>query len=206
METNHAQSAFPAVPGETGLTRKGGSRVSGLLALGGILGAVGASSCCVLPLVLFGLGIGGAWIGSLTALAPYQPFFIAAALGFLGLGFWRVYSRQADCDGPACTRPMAGRLVKIGLGPLPCSSSLPRGFPMSFRSCCPDGGGHDAIPRNRVYRAGAGIGRLGGRGTAFRERGRPVRLQHYLPRRDIQPGGKCCDRGNGPRFSIVPTP
>lgn len=40
------------------------------IAAGGILGAIAASSCCILPLVLFSLGIGGAWIGNLTALAP----------------------------------------------------------------------------------------------------------------------------------------
>lgn len=43
------------------------------VAAGGVLGAIAASSCCVLPLVLFSVGIGGAWIGNLTALAPYQP-------------------------------------------------------------------------------------------------------------------------------------
>ena len=124
------QSAFlPAVSGEPGLKGKGGSRVSCLLALGGILGAVAASSCCVLPLVLFGLGIGGAWIGNLTALAPYQPLFIAAALGFLGLGFWRVYRSQAVCDGPACTRSVSDRLVKIGLWTAAMLVVVAAGFP-----------------------------------------------------------------------------
>jgi mercuric ion transport protein len=123
------QSAFPAVPGENGLTSKGWNGVSGLLALGGILGAIGASSCCVLPLVLFGLGIGGSWIGNLTALAPYQPIFIAAALAFLGLGFWRVYRRQAACDGPVCARPMPGRLIQIGLWTAAVLVAVAAGFP-----------------------------------------------------------------------------
>jgi mercuric ion transport protein len=43
------------------------------LAAGGILAALGASSCCVLPFALFTLGVSGAWISNLTALAPYQP-------------------------------------------------------------------------------------------------------------------------------------
>ncbi len=86
----------------------------GLLAVGGLLGALGASSCCVLPLVFFGLGVSGAWIGNLTALAPYQPFFVAAALGLLGAGFWRVYRRSA-CDGPACAKPAPNRWVKAAL-------------------------------------------------------------------------------------------
>ena len=55
-----------------------------ILAAGGVLGAIAASSCCIVPLALFGLGVGGAWIGNLTALAPYQPIFVAVTLGFLG--------------------------------------------------------------------------------------------------------------------------
>jgi hypothetical protein len=49
-----------------------------LIAAGGLLGALAASSCCILPLVLFSLGVSGAWIGNFTRLAPYQPYFIAA--------------------------------------------------------------------------------------------------------------------------------
>ena len=40
-----------------------------LAAAGGILGALAASACCILPLVLFTLGISGAWIANLTRLA-----------------------------------------------------------------------------------------------------------------------------------------
>lgn len=64
-----------------------------LVAAGGVLGALAASSCCLLPLALFGLGIGGAWIGNLTALAPYQPIFVAIALGLIGYGFWLAYGK-----------------------------------------------------------------------------------------------------------------
>src|SRR5712691_8375692 len=88
-----------------------------LMAAGGCLGALAASSCCILPLVLFSLGVSGAWIGNLTQLAPYQPYFIAATLGFLGCGFWLVYrsSRVTCAAGGACARPLPNRLVKVGL-------------------------------------------------------------------------------------------
>lgn len=84
---------------------------------GGLLGALAASSCCILPLVLFGLGVSGAWIGNFTRLAPYQPWFIAAAMAFLGYGYWLVYrsSRLACADGEACARPLPGRIVRAGL-------------------------------------------------------------------------------------------
>ena len=57
----------------------------------GILAAIGASVCCVGPLVLLALGISGAWIGNLTALEPYRPIFIGLTLLFLGLAFRRLY-------------------------------------------------------------------------------------------------------------------
>jgi mercuric ion transport protein len=62
-------------------------RWQGLMAAGGLIGALAASSCCILPLVLFGLGVSGAWIGNLTQLAPYQPCLIAATIAFLGCGY-----------------------------------------------------------------------------------------------------------------------
>ncbi len=88
-----------------------------LAAAGGILGAIAASSCCVAPLVLFSLGISGAWIGNLTALAPYQPYFIAATVACLGYGYWLVYRRKtvACAEGAACARPLPNRLVMTGL-------------------------------------------------------------------------------------------
>ena len=92
----------------------GARRSQGLLAAGGLLGALAASSCCILPVVLFGLGIGGAWIGNFTQLAPYQPYFITATLGFLGAGYWLVHrtSKRACADDAACARPLPNRLVK----------------------------------------------------------------------------------------------
>jgi len=85
-----------------------------LVATGGILGALAASTCCVVPLVLFSLGISGAWIGNLTALTPYKPFFITITLGFLGYGYYLVYRKPkvACAEGEACARPLPNRLVK----------------------------------------------------------------------------------------------
>lgn len=85
-----------------------------LLAAGGLLGALAASSCCILPLVLFSLGVSGAWIGNLTPLAPYQPYFIAATLALLSAGYWLVHraSKRACADGEACARPLPNQLVK----------------------------------------------------------------------------------------------
>ena len=92
-------------------------RRQGLMAAGGLLGALAASSCCILPLVLFGLGVSGAWIGNFTRLASYQPWFIAATLAFLGYGYWLAYrpSARACADGEVCARPLPNRIVKTSL-------------------------------------------------------------------------------------------
>ena len=90
---------------------------TGFLAAGGIIGALVASSCCVLPLVLTIFGVSGAWMSNLRALAPYQPYFIAATIAVIGYGFYHVYwkPRQACAVGAACARPLPNRLVKTGL-------------------------------------------------------------------------------------------
>jgi mercuric ion transport protein len=88
-----------------------------LVAAGGVFGALAASSCCIIPLILFSLGIGGAWIGNLTALAPYKPYFVAGTTGLLGYGYYLVYwkPRRACADDDACARPMPGRFIQVAL-------------------------------------------------------------------------------------------
>jgi mercuric ion transport protein len=87
-----------------------------LLAGGGVLGAVAASSCCLVPLALFGIGVGDAWIGYLTGLAPYQPYFLGIAAVCVGLGFWlRHRSRKVACaQDEMCARPLPSRIVTTG--------------------------------------------------------------------------------------------
>jgi len=86
-------------------------------AAGGALGALLASSCCILPLILISLGVSGAWIGSLTALEPYKPIFIGVAAIFLAGGFWQVYFKKPEpCeDGTICARPETSRMTKAAL-------------------------------------------------------------------------------------------
>ena len=87
---------------------------TGLLAAGGLIGGVLASSCCVLPLAFVSLGISGAWIGQLTALSPYQPYFLIAALALLGAGFWQAYWRKPEVCLPnsVCSEPLSGAVAK----------------------------------------------------------------------------------------------
>jgi len=102
-----------------------------LLSVGGILGALAAASCCVVPFALFMLGVSGAWISNLTALAPYQPIFAAVTLGFLGGGFYLVHWKPkiACAEGTYCATPRSSRTAKIGLWTATVLVVIALGFP-----------------------------------------------------------------------------
>lgn len=65
--------------------------------IAGVLAAIGASVCCVGPLVLLTLGVGGTWVGNLIAMEPYRPFFMGLTLLFIGLAFRRLYLVPQVC-------------------------------------------------------------------------------------------------------------
>ena len=86
---------------------------SGALFVGG-LAAILASTCCLGPLVLVALGLSGAWIGNLTRLEPYRPFFIAAAFISLLFAGRRIF-RPAQACGPEeiCAVPRTRKIYKV---------------------------------------------------------------------------------------------
>jgi mercuric ion transport protein len=87
--------------------------VRGELVVGG-LAALLASACCLGPLVLVTLGLGGAWIGNLTALEPYRPFFVGAALVALFFAYRRIFRPAQDCKpGEVCAVPQVRRAYRV---------------------------------------------------------------------------------------------
>jgi mercuric ion transport protein len=97
----------------SGLEKSNTKRDNGFL-IAGILSAIGASICCVGPLVLLALGVSGAWIGSLTALEPYRPIFIGLTLLFLGFAFYRLYLVRPACSPEsACANPRTLRHQRL---------------------------------------------------------------------------------------------
>ena len=86
-----------------------------IFASGGMLGALAMSSCCILPLVLFSLGVTGAWIGNLAALYPYKIYFLVPTALLLAGGFYTVYQKPkaAACEeGSSCATPISDRFNK----------------------------------------------------------------------------------------------
>lgn len=80
----------------------------------GAASALGASTCCVLPLVLVSLGVGGAWVAQLRTLERFQWVFLGLATAAFGYAFYRLYLRPAPCGpGTACATPAARRRQRI---------------------------------------------------------------------------------------------
>lgn len=80
----------------------------------GGLAAILASICCLGPLVLIALGFSGAWIGNLTALEPYRPIFIGAALVAMFFAYRRIFRPAQACKpGEVCSIPRVRIAYKI---------------------------------------------------------------------------------------------
>ena len=73
------------------------------LGIGAVLAAVGASVCCVGPLLLLSLGFGGAWMSSLTSMETVRPFFFIITLILIGLSYRKLYLIPENCEqGEIC--------------------------------------------------------------------------------------------------------
>jgi mercuric ion transport protein len=99
--------------------------------LGALVSAALVASCCVGPVLflLFGASIGA--LSALSALEPYRIWFVTAAAGSWGYGFYRLYLRQPVAAGAACTaaceRPSARArvLLWVALGVLAVAIGYP---------------------------------------------------------------------------------
>lgn len=75
-------------------------RARGWQLIGAVLTALLASACCVGPLLLILLGVGGAWMANLRILDPVAPYLNLTALGLLTYAHVKNHRarRQAACD------------------------------------------------------------------------------------------------------------
>ena len=86
------------------------------LVTGGIA-AIFASACCLGPLILLLLGFSGAWIGNLTALEPYRPYFMGLAIFALLVASRPIWQPVADCQPDVvCARPQVRRSYQYLFG------------------------------------------------------------------------------------------
>jgi mercuric ion transport protein len=81
-----------------------------------VASAIAASICCLGPLVLALLGLGGGAL--LLKFEPYRPHLLGATALFLGAAIYLTYRRPPpdECaPGSACARPSSRRGQKIAL-------------------------------------------------------------------------------------------
>jgi len=78
---------------------------------GTIVAAILASSCCIGPLILAGLGISS--IGIFSSLEKYRPLFMIITFAFIGMAFYLTYRKKKGTD--ACCEIKMDRIKKIAL-------------------------------------------------------------------------------------------
>jgi mercuric ion transport protein len=85
-------------------------KLSGLTIAGAVVSGLLASVCCIGPLLLAVLGIGGA--GLLARFEVYRPVFTVATFALLGAGFWLAYRKPkaVEADKCGCDYPKANWL------------------------------------------------------------------------------------------------
>jgi mercuric ion transport protein len=80
-----------------------------LLTLAGIGSAFAVASCCALPILLAGAGLGAAWLGGVAELAaPYRvPLIALSATSLAGgaVALWRQRKSAYCTPGAVCARP-----------------------------------------------------------------------------------------------------
>lgn len=91
-------------------------RLANTTLIGGAVAAIAASACCLGPLILVSLGIGGAWISNLTMLEPYRPILIGIALICMALAYRKIYwAKPANACLPntLCAKTQTNRNYRV---------------------------------------------------------------------------------------------
>lgn len=96
---------------------------------GAILSALAASACCWLPLVALAVDVSSA--GLAQQLAAYRPYFLAVALGALGVAFYLTYRRPR----PAPTGTPDSPVSPGGTESVPDACCVPTS-PEGSDACC----------------------------------------------------------------------
>lgn len=83
-----------------------------------IIAAIGASLCCIGPLVLIALGF-GTLAGAVSAFfAPLRPYLLAVAFGIVGLRLFVLYRGASKCAPATCSVSGRGREKALTWGVL----------------------------------------------------------------------------------------
>jgi hypothetical protein len=81
-----------------------------IASLGGVVLAF-FGSCCALPLLLMGLGVGSA--GLVSTPAPFKPYLIGMTVLLFGIAFYAVYGCRTTCNGEGSCNVKTIRRTRI---------------------------------------------------------------------------------------------
>lgn len=80
-------------------------------ALGAAAAAIASSACCWLPLTMLAFGASAA--GASAFFERWRPYFAAAAIALLGIGFYLAYFRAGACGDDGCCNARARRRMRL---------------------------------------------------------------------------------------------
>ena len=106
-------------PSESSVAPRPGAQGGGaiLLTLAGLGSAFGLASCCALPILLAGAGLGTAWLGGIADLAvPYRvPLIAISGVSLAGGAISLLRQRRVCAPGAFCARPAVRATTTLGL-------------------------------------------------------------------------------------------
>ena len=89
-------------------------KLTNLPTFGSIISAIVASICCIGPIFLAVIGVGGA--GLFSKFESLRPYFIVITVALLGSAFYLAYrKREVECEDGSCELRSAGKWNKIAL-------------------------------------------------------------------------------------------
>lgn len=111
--------------------------------MGALFSALLASACCLGPIVLAGIGLGG--LGLAATFAPYRPVFLVLTGVLLAAAFYFAYrKREVVCKDGRCELRASGPVYKAFLWFLAFVVALMAAFPLyahRLTGPTPQGGG-----------------------------------------------------------------
>lgn len=75
-----------------------------VISLGAITAALLAATCCIGPVFFVLFGTSFAFLGKLSFMEQFRPYFLGLMGLMVGYSFWKLYLKKSDCACPADIR------------------------------------------------------------------------------------------------------
>lgn len=75
-----------------------------MTSVGVIVAALLAATCCIGPVLFVLFGASFAFLGELSFMEAFRPYFLGLAILMAGYSFWKLYLKKSECACPADIR------------------------------------------------------------------------------------------------------